>query len=162
MVHASTAPRALLPARRAAVRGILVFLAGVVLALWIVFGRHLFGMGGDLTPIYLLLGIVIIVLHAFIGQALARTAGRGYSTRRATLVTLVAAWGCGILLGLVIPDVTADGLQTVISGTTEPWRGIAIGLANPAGILTIALTIAALVLAHQDTNGPRPAADEAD
>jgi hypothetical protein len=142
-------------------KGIGVFLAGLALALWIVFGRFLFGVGGELTPIYLLLGIAIVVLHAFIGQAIARTAMRGYSMRRATLVTLIAAWACGILLGITIPDVTASGLQTVISGTLEPWRGIAIGLANPAGIITIALTIAALVLATQDARGPRPADDEA-
>ncbi|WP_198295536.1 hypothetical protein [Diaminobutyricimonas sp. LJ205] len=141
-------------------RGIAVFLAGVALALWIVFGRFLFGVGGELTPIYLLIGIVIVFLYAFIGQAMARAATRGYLTRRATLVTLIAAWGCGILLGLTIPDVTPDGLQTVISGTAEPWRGIAIGLANPAGIITVALSIAALVLANQDARGPRPSDDE--
>jgi hypothetical protein len=162
--HPGTAPSDQTPVRPSAgalARGVGVFLAGVALALWIVFGRFQFGVGGDLTPIYLLLGILIVVLHAFIGQAFARTATRGYALRRVTPGILIGAWGCGILLGLTIPDVTTDGLQTVITGTVEPWRGIAIGLANPAGIITIALTIAALVLASQDARGPRPADDEA-
>jgi hypothetical protein len=159
-----TSPSGRLPAQPriglAMARGVGTFLAGVALALWIVFGRFAFGIGGDLTPVYLLLGIVIVVLHAFTGQALARTTMRGFTTRRASVATLVAAWGCGILLGLTIPDVTSEGLQTIVSGPVEPWRGIAIGLANPAGIITIALLIAALVLAHQDSRGIAPTGEE--
>lgn len=141
---------------------VLVAAAGVLLAVWVVFGRFLFGAGGDLTPVYLLLGVLIVTLHAFIGLALVRTAHGGYRTRGATVGTLVAAWVCGILLGLTIPDITPLGLQTAITGAHEPWRGIAIGLANPAGIVMIALIIAALVLANQDARGPRPSDDEAD
>ncbi|WP_224760796.1 hypothetical protein [Salinibacterium sp. ZJ450] len=150
------------PTAPTALRGVLVVVAGILLAAWVVAGRFLFGAGGDLTPLYLLLGILIVVLHAFIGLALLKTAQGGHRTRGSTVGTLVGAWVCGILLGLTIPDITPIGLQTVITGVTEPGRGIAIGLANPAGIIMIALMIASLVLANQDARGPRPSDDDAD
>lgn len=147
-------------ARTGTTRGVGVLLVGLVVALWIVFGRFLFGAGGDLTVVYLAIGVIVIVLHVFIARALARTAKRGFTVRSATRGTLIGAWGCGILLGLTLPDLTPDGLQTVISGTQQPALDVAIGVANPAGIIMIALTIIALVLASQDANGPRPTEDD--
>lgn len=144
----------------ATARGAAVLLIGVALAAWIVFGRFLFGIGGELTLAYGLIGALVAVLHVFIGRALARTAARGFPTRGATRGTLIAAWGCGVLLGLTIPDLTRRGLQTIISGDTEPGLGVAIGVANPAGIIMTALTIIALVLATQDSRGPRPADED--
>lgn len=147
-------------ARVGTARGAGVLLAGAVLALWIVFGRFLFGAGGELTVVYLAIGVIVLVLHVFISRALSRTASRGFPVRPATRGTLIAAWGCGILLGLTLPDLTPDGLQTIISGTQQPALDVAIGVANPAGIIMIALTIIALVLASQDANGPRPSEDD--
>lgn len=147
-------------ARPGTSRGIGVLLAGVVLALWIVVGRFLFGIGGGLTFAYLLVGILIVILHVYIGRAIARTSARGFTLRPATRGTLIAAWGCGVLLGLTLPDLTPDGLQTILTGARQPGLEVAIGLANPAGILTIAFTIIALVLARQDANGPRPHEDD--
>lgn len=144
----------------ATARGAAVILIGVALAAWIVFGRFLFGIGGELTLAYSLIGVFVVALHVFIGRALARTAARGFTTRASTRGTLMAAWGCGILLGLTIPDLTRGGLHTILSGDTEPGLGVAIGVANPAGIVMIALTIIALVLATQDSRGPWPAEEE--
>lgn len=141
-------------------RGIVVLVAGTVLALWIVLGRFLFGAGGELVTAYVMIGVVVIVLHIFIARAIARTADRGFTLRPSTRGTLIGAWACGILLGLTIPDITPDGLQTIISGTRQPALDVAVGVANPAGIIMIALTITALVLASQDANGPRPTEDE--
>ncbi|MGF2949439.1 hypothetical protein [Microbacterium alcoholitolerans] len=147
-------------ARTGTSRGVGVLLVGVALALWIAFGRFLFGAGGELTVAYLLIGVLVLVLHIFISRALARTAKRGFTVRPSTRGTLIGAWGCGILLGLTIPDITADGMQTIVSGTQQPALDVAIGIANPAGIVMAALTIIALVLASQDANGPRPSEDE--
>lgn len=141
-------------------RGAGVLVAGVVLALWIVVGRFLFGIGGELTLAYLLIGVLIVILHVYIGRAMARTRARGFTLRPATRGTLIAAWGCGVLLGLTIPDLTPDGLQTILTGAAQPWLEVAIGVANPAGILTIAFTIIALALANQDAHGPRPHEDD--
>jgi hypothetical protein len=132
----------------------------VVLALWIVAGRFLFGIGGELTLAYLLLGILIVILHVYIGRALTRASARGFRIRPSTRGTLIASWGCGVLLGLTIPDLTPDGLQTFLTGSTQPWLEVAIGVANPAGILTIGFTIITLVLANQDAQGPRPHEDD--
>lgn len=141
--------------RTSPARGVGVLAAGVVLALWIVAGRFLFGIGGELTLAYLLIGVVIVILHASISRAVARVSERGFELRPSTRGTIIAAWGCGALLGLTIPDLTPDGLQTILTGASQPWLEVAIGVANPAGILTIAFTIIALVLASQDARGPR-------
>lgn len=147
-------------ARGVGVRRDGVPVVGVALALWIVAGRFLFGIGGQLAFAYLLIGIIIVILHVFIGRAMARARARGFSLRPATRGTLIAAWGLGVLLGLTIPDLTPDGLQTILTGARQPWLEAAIGVANPAGILTIAFTIITLVLANQDAQGPRPHEDD--
>ncbi|GAA3889035.1 hypothetical protein GCM10022381_33570 [Leifsonia kafniensis] len=136
---------------RTALLGYAVTVGGLVLALWICFGRFLFGIGGSLTPIYVVtLGFLIATLHFFAGRAIVRTARLGRRTRPATIAMICLAWFTGILLGLTIPDLTAAGPQTILSGATEPGLGIAIGLANPLGIICIATSIVALVLAHGD------------
>ncbi|MEJ1089598.1 hypothetical protein WDU99_14870 [Microbacterium sp. Mu-80] len=146
--------------RTGTTRGVGVLLVGFAIALWIVFGRFLFGAGGELTVVYLAIGLIVLVLHVFIARALSRTASRGFPVRPATRGTLIAAWGCGILLGLTIPDITAKGMQTIISGAQQPALDVAIGVANPAGIIMMALTIISLVLANQDAQGPRPTEDD--
>ncbi|QAY61914.1 hypothetical protein ET475_15825 [Microbacterium protaetiae] len=141
--------------------GVVVGAVGIVLAAWIAFGRALFGVAGSLTPVYALtLGIVVVVLHLFIAQGFIRTAQRGFGHRTATYGTLFASWGCAIALGLLIPDITADGLQTILTGTGEPGRGIAIGFANPIGIIMIVFAAIALVLARGDALGRADAPPE--
>lgn len=146
---------------RSPVRGVLVGVIGVVLAGWIAFGRALFGVAGSLTPVYALtLGIVVVVLHLFIAQGFMRTATRGFRHRRATFGALAASWGCAVALGLLIPDITPEGLQTILTGTSEPGRGIAIGFANPMGIIMIVFAVVALFLARGDALGRADAPPE--
>ena len=129
---------------RGSVRGWSIGAIGVVLAAWVAFGRMLFGVAGSLTPVYALtLGVVIAALHVFVALASLRTAQRGFRHRPATIGTLCASWACAALLGLLIPDLTADGLQTILTRGAEPGLGIAIGFANPLGVITIALAITA-------------------
>jgi hypothetical protein len=140
---------------------LLVAFAGLLLAAWIGFGRVFFGVAGELTQLYTFtLSLVIVVMHAFIAEALARTAHHGYRTRPATIAMLVASWGCGILLGLMIPDVTALGLQTILTGPHEPGLGIAIGVANPLGIVMLVTISVALGLARGDAKGKAHAVSE--
>ena len=128
--------------------------AGIAVAGWISFGRHLFGIGGELTIAYAAtLGVIFAVLLALTGLAVRRTARRGFETRAMTQAFLMASGVCGFLLGLTIPDSTPRGLQTIISGPTEPALGIAIGIANPLGVIGIATAIIALVLAIRDSRG---------
>jgi hypothetical protein len=141
--------------------GIVVACGGVLLAAWIVAGRSLFGVSGSLTVTYALtIGVLLVVLHFFAGRAILRTARRGYRMRPATLGTVIAAWGCGILLGLMIPDVTPIGLQTILTGPSEPGLGIVIGVSNPLGIIMLVMSITALVLATVDSKGGPRVLDE--
>lgn len=134
--------------------GVVVIVAGIAVAGWISFGRHLFGLGGDLTAMYAAtLGVLFAVLLVLAGLAVRRTARRGFQTRALTHTLLIASGICGFLLGLTIPDSTPTGLQTIISGPNEPALGIAIGIANPLGVIGIATAIIALVLATRDSRG---------
>ena len=155
-----TASQLATPRRVRALLGLSITLGGLVLALWICFGRFLFGVGGSLTPIYVVtIGFLVATLQFFAGRAISRTARLGRRTRPSTIAMICIAWFCGILLGLMIPDMTAAGLQTILSGATEPGLSIAVGLANPLGIICLATSIAALVLANGDLKD-RPALEE--
>lgn len=133
--------------------GLGIPVVGVLLAAWVTAGRFLFGVGGSLTPAYSLIGLTVVVLYVFIGRALRRTARTGRSTRPAVFGTLGASVGCGILLGLMIPDVTPGGLQTILTRAAEPGLGIVVGIANPLGVVMVATAIFSLVLANGDAIG---------
>lgn len=131
-----------------------VMVAGLAVAAWVAFGRHLFGIGGDLTIVYATtLGVVFAVLLTLGGAAIRRTGRRGFSTRPVTHAMVVSSGVCAFLLGLTIPDTTAAGLQTIVSGPNEPALGIAIGIANPLGVVGISTAIIALVLAIKESRG---------
>src|SRR5690554_5337467 len=140
-------PRSIAPA-------LLVLFIGLLVAVWVSVGRALFGISGELTQVYVFtLGLLIFLLHAFIAEALLRAAQHGYRNRPATVAMLVASWACGVLLGLTIPDATPQGLQTILTGGEEPGLSIAIGIANPLGIIMLVTGIVALVLARGDAKG---------
>jgi len=150
---------------RSPVWGVVIGFVGVLLAAWVAFGRAPFGIAGSLALVYALtLGIAVVVLHVLIADGFARTARRGFRHRRATYGALATSWACAVVLGLLIPDLTPVGLQTVVSGTAEPARGMAIGFANPVGIVMIVFGFVALFLARGDALGradaPRVEEDE--
>jgi hypothetical protein len=148
---------------RPMVRGALIVVAGVVLAAWVALGRAPFGIAGHLTPVYALtLGTVLVVLNLFVARGVVRTGRAGHRHRGATFGTLFASWGCAILLGLLIPDDTPDGLQTILTGAAEPGRGIAIGFANPLGVIMLVFGVLAAVLARGDSLGRADAPHEED
>jgi hypothetical protein len=151
-------------APRSAIPGVLVSCGGVVLAAFVVGGRYLFGVGGELTPVFACtIGLTLVALHFFAGRAITRTARRGLRSRPATIATLAVAWGCGILLGFTIPDITATGLQTILSSLAGSGSlDLVVGLSNPLGIIMVATSIAALVLANGDANPRPPRPDEDD
>ncbi|MGV8876642.1 MAG: hypothetical protein ACOH1K_03930 [Rhodoglobus sp.] len=154
MTYSAIKVRATPGVPRAGHAGAVVMVAGIALAGWISFGRHLFGIGGDLTIVYAAsLGVIFAALLVLAGLAVRRSALRGFVTRAVTQVMLIAAGVCGFLLGLTIPDSTPLGLQTIISGPVEPALGIAIGIANPLGVIGIVSAIIALILAVGDSRG---------
>ena len=154
MTYTATQVRAQAGAPGTGMRGAAVASAGIAVAGWVSFGRDLFGIGGGLTLLYAAtLGLSFAALFVFTGLAVRRTALRGFQTRAMTHTMLIASGGCAFLLGLTLPDTTPTGLQTIISGPSEPALGIAIGIANPLGVIGIATAIIALVLAIRDSRG---------
>ena len=154
MTYSVIRVRATPGASRSGHTGGVVVVAGIAVAAWISFGRHLFGIGGDLTIIYAAtLGVIFAALLVFTGLAVRRTARRGFETRAITYAFFIASGVSGLLLGLTLPDSTPRGLQTIVSGPTEPALGIAIGIANPLGVIGIATAIIALVLSIRDSRG---------
>ncbi|CAO1651326.1 Na+/H+ antiporter MnhB subunit-related protein domain-containing protein [Salinibacterium sp. NYA9b] len=134
--------------------GVAVIGFGIAVAGWVSFGRHLFGIGGDLTIVYATtIGILFGVVFVLVGLAMRRTQTRGFGTRPITHAMLISSGVCAFLLGLMIPDNTPEGLQTIVSGPNEPALGIAIGIANPLGVIGIATGIIALVLAVKESRG---------
>ncbi|MEL0627032.1 hypothetical protein V6245_08760 [Salinibacterium amurskyense] len=134
--------------------GVAVIVFGIAVAGWVSFGRHLFGLGGDLTVIYAAtLGVIFAILLVLVGLAMRRSDLRGFATRPITHAMLISSGLSAFLLGLTIPDNTPEGLQTIVSGPNEPALGIAIGIANPLGVVGIATGIIALVLAVKESRG---------
>ncbi|MFT4233304.1 MAG: hypothetical protein QM606_11090 [Leucobacter sp.] len=138
-------------------------IVGVALALWMAAGRWAFGIGGSLTWWYLpTIGLLFAWLQLWIARRLRVTRDRGRRTRRRTIVALVLAWLCAVAFGLTVPDLTADGLVSILS----LWAGSAfsaemsIALCNPLGIIAFALAIAALAFAYADARDPTPEEDE--
>ncbi|EAR25317.1 hypothetical protein A20C1_01976 [marine actinobacterium PHSC20C1] len=134
--------------------GAAVASAGIAVAGWVSFGRDIFGIGGDLTLVYsATLGVMFAALFVVAGLAIRSATLRGFPTRAITHAMLISSGVCAFLLGLTLPDNTPIGLQTIISGPNEPALGIAIGIANPLGVIGITTGIIALVLAVRDSRG---------
>ncbi len=138
-----------------------VVLIGTVLISWVTFGRFLFDKNGPVTIVYvLLIAIPVFLLHLLIAHNLTIVHRLGHSVRRASVTTLSTAWLCFALLGFVIPDRPVDSLETILSGSSEPLLGLAIGIANPLGIIGIALTVTAFLFSRTDAAGGKPTEDE--
>ncbi|MEO8907184.1 MAG: hypothetical protein ABI310_03805, partial [Microbacteriaceae bacterium] len=104
--------------------------------------------------------LIIAALQVATGRALIRGARAGYPARGHTVAVVLSSWGFGILCGLTLPDATAAGLQTILTGSREPGLGIAVGVTNPAGMICIILSVTAVILAYRDARGGRPIYDE--
>lgn len=139
----------------------LVVFMGTLVSLWVAVGRALFDKMGSLTVVYVILvAIPVFLLHLFIARNLARVKVAGHVQRRATVNSLVTAWLCLVLFGLTLPDRPRASLETILTSDIEPWTGMAVGIANPLGIIGIALTVAALFLSRTDVLGLKPSEDD--
>lgn len=145
---------------RSPAAGILITIVGLLVAVWVGFGRVPFGVAGELTPVFALIALLIGTLQVFTGRAVIVTARRGHRLGAWTVIIVAFSWVCGIVFGLTLPDLTATGLQTIATGPHQPALGFAIGVTNPAGILCIALSIASVAIANRDARGGRPKYDE--
>ena len=138
--------------------GIIVMVAGVLIAAWMGFGRTLFGVGGEFVLAYTLTAsVAIAALNILTGRAIRRAVAIGHRIHPQTVIAVVLTWIAGIGFGFTVADANESGLDTVMSYLGgETLRGMAIGLSNLFGILTLGGSIAALVFARLDVRGPKP------
>jgi len=145
---------------RSAWPGVIVLAAGLVVALWIAFGRFLFGIGGSMTVWYVLLAIAVLILQAFAARAIILTAKNGYRSRAWTFIIIAFSWAFGLLNGATLPD-SVDGVtRTIVSGADSTGVQFAIGVTNPAAIICLSLSGAAIFLGYYDARGRKPKYDE--
>lgn len=126
---------------------------GVLLALWMSLGRWPFGLTGPVAYWFIpAIGLTYAALQIWLARRLRITRELGKRTRRSVYVTLVLSWACAILFGFTVPELTSDGLVSLLS----LWSGSAfsaemsIALCNPLGIIAFALAGFALGYAFAD------------
>lgn len=148
----------------AGVFGYVAAVIGIAVALWIVAGRTLVGIDGDLVRWFAYsLGPVYAILNIFVARNIILTAKRGYNLRPSAVATLIISWVCGIGFGFLVPDITEHGLVSMVSlSGGEIAQEIGIGVANPLATVSVTLTIFALVLSGLSARGPKPPVDEDD
>lgn len=123
----------------------------VLVPLWVVAGRMLFGIGGQMVLwLGISLGPVLLVLLLLSGLKLAEAARRGVLLPVRAVVAPALAWLSAIAFGFTVPDFgggAGDGasIMSLVAGPSA--LGMSTALCNPCGIIAVALTIAATVFA---------------
>lgn len=147
-----------------AVRNLVFNIVGVLVALWMVGSRALFGVAGPYTWWYLaLIGVPYVVLQLWLTRRLRIASDRGRTAGRAPYVAMVLSWTCAVGFGIMAPDLVNGELTTLIAHLTdEGWIGMSIALSNPLGIIAFVMMIAAVVFAWSAGREPRPEEDEFD
>lgn len=137
---------------------IVVMASGVLMAAWMGFGRLAFGVGGEFVLAYTLtLSVAVATINIFTGLKLRQALNLNHRIHPQTVVALSIAWIGGLGFGFTVADANADGLNSVMGLLGgEPVYGLAIGLSNLFGIMTLGGSIAALVFSRFDVRGPKP------
>lgn len=126
----------------------------LVLGLWVVFGRVLVDALGSLTVVYALaIALPVVGLHA-IAAVLLRRDALNYPSHAVSVRSVrlgLASWIVLGLFGFFLPDSTDSGMVSVFTALTGPqMRGITYGFANTFGVISVALSVALILLALTD------------
>ncbi|MCW4459740.1 hypothetical protein [Microbacterium sp. MPKO10] len=142
--------------RRAVVTAVAVILVAVAVTVWVGFGRVLLGWPGTIGQILsITVAPIALVLLGTAGLSLSAAIQRGHSIRPA-LVALVLAVVSGIGFGATVPEITAEGVRSLLAPTGEEWAvEMTIALCNPLGIVYLGTSIATLVFSRLAVRGPR-------
>ena len=145
-----------------AVRNFVIVIVGLLAALFMGFGRFLFGVGGELTWWYApLIALPFFLQQLFALQRMIIAERRGRSVGRSVYVALVLSWLCALGFGFTVPDLVGGELVSVLSHLAgDSWIGMSIALCNPLGILAFATSIAAVIFANLAGRDPRPTEDD--
>jgi hypothetical protein len=148
--------------RQGFLRSLVLWLAipmAVLVPLWVVAGRVLFGIGGQMV---LWLGIslapVLLVLLLLTGVKLIETARRGMLLPVRAVVAPALAWLLAFAFGFTVPDFgggAGEGasIMSLLAGPSA--LGMSTALCNPFGIIAVGLAIAATVFAYRAAGGAR-------
>jgi hypothetical protein len=125
----------------------------VLVPLWVVAGRVLFGIGGQMVLwLGISLGPALLVLLLLTGIKLAEAARRGVLLPVRAVVAPVLAWLAAIAFGFTVPDFgggagNGTSVMSLLAGPSA--LGMSTALCNPFGIIAMALTIASTVFAFR-------------
>lgn len=133
---------------------VIMVIAAVLLALWLVLGRSLVDALGSLTVVYaFVLALPILVLHT-VAAALFRRDALNYPShamRPRGVLTAIASWLIIACFGFFLPDVTDRGTESVFTALTHPdMLEVGYGFTNTFGVLSMALSVALVLLALTD------------
>lgn len=135
----------------------LVAIVGIALALWMSAGRWAFGIGGSLTLWYLpAIGLTFAALQVWLAARLSITRKLGKKNRSTVFLMLALSWLCAIGFGFTVPDMTSEGLVSILGLLTDSAFSteMSIALCNPLGIIAFALTGGAIGFAYADIREP--------
>lgn len=125
----------------------------LVAACWVVAGRAVFGVVGDLTAVYavslgpvLFMVLTIAALIAFKEMRLHGGSRAGFPLSVA--ITQAISWLLALIFGLLIPDRVEGKTVSALSAIGgEHLVGLSAGFGNTFGILTFCFAFAALFCA---------------
>lgn len=131
---------------------------------WITAGRALFGVQGQLVPIFALTAgpvLAVLMLTAAVKITAGAAARRPFGAPVKTALLLLLNHVLAAAFGFFVPDFGADQSGSVFSALAgEDVLGYSAALANPFGVATLLVAVAVLVRAFRDTSGLRSAAEE--
>lgn len=128
----------------------------LLIPLWITAGRTLFGIEGNLVAIFAATAgplLAVLMLVSAVRITVSATRYQNFGAPLRTSFLLLAAWAAGGAFGFLVPDVGGSPGRTgsVMSALLgEEAAGISAALANPAGILTLGLTVSLVVVSLRE------------
>lgn len=136
--------------------------------LWIVAGRTLWGISGDLVRILALTAgpLLALLMLAAAVRITARAVGeKPFGVSRRLSLLLLGNWLAAAAFGFLVPEPAGEGtaggsVMSVLLG--EEALGFSAALCNPFGIATLGLTVAVLVAAFRNPERAGRAAEDWD
>ena len=131
----------------------------IAVPLWITAGRMLFGVEGQLVPIFALTAgpvLAVLMLTAAVKITVQANARRPFGAPLKTAVLLLANYIVAGVFGFLVPDFGGPESGSVLSGLAgEEVLGYSAALANPFGIATLFISVVVLVASFRDPAATR-------
>lgn len=132
----------------------------LLVPLWITAGRMLVGTDGQLVAVFALTAgpvLAVLMLTAAVKITVAAFTRRPFGAPLGTSLLLLANYVLAGAFGFFVPDFGAPEAGSVFSSLAGPEvLGYSAALANPFGIATLMVTVAALVSAVRVSRSVTP------